>query len=103
MIYYYYFTKLEKYDKLYDKLKKILCKYLKIYMKKNTDMIDMIDIFIPKLIYFDLDINIIYNYLRLFINKLNKSKINIEKFKNKLESSEEKIKKIRYKIYKLFI
>lgn len=93
-VFFYYFTKLENYDKLYDKLKKILYKYSKIYMKKNTDIIHIIDIFIHKIIYFELDINNMYNYLRLFINKLNKSKVNIETFKKKLEFSQEKIKKI---------
>ena len=94
MVYYYFFKNFGKYDKIYDKLKKILYKYSKLYMKKNMDIANIIDLFILNLINFDLDSNYTCNYLRLFVNKLNKSKFDIVKMKSKIESSEEKIKNI---------
>lgn len=94
MVYYYFFKNFGKYDKVYDKLKKILYKYSKLYMKKNMDIANIIDLFILNLINFDLDSNYTCNYLRLFVNKLNKSKFDIVKMKSKIESSEEKIKNI---------
>ena len=33
-----FFKNFGKYDKIYDKLKKILYKYSKLYMKKNMDI-----------------------------------------------------------------
>ena len=53
--------------------------------------------FILNLINFDLDSNYTCNYLRLFVNKLNKSKFDIVKMKSKIESSEENKKYIDVK------
>ena len=91
-IIYYIFNKNVKYDDNYNILKKLLNKITKIYIKSNYK--DLLFDFINKLEYFEKDIAVYLNYIRIFTNKMhkiNKHKIDldIDMIKKRLYNSDD--------------